>query len=353
MIDQTKPPIFDGHNDVLTKLTRKNNRNPEKYFIDGDSGHIDLPRAKLGGFAGGFFAIWIPSPANKSFRYEDMDKARYNIALPPPVEQADAMKITLAQSACLLRLEREGALTICKTAAELKSTIEAGKIAAIFHIEGAEAIDPDFAALDLFYAAGLRSLGPVWSRPTIFANGVPFRYPSGPDTGDGLTPIGEDLVRACNKRRIMLDLSHINEKGFWDIANLSDAPLVATHSNAHAICPTARNLTDKQLAAIKESDGMVGLNFAVAFLREDGRMTADTPIEIIMRHIDHMVTHLGEDGVGFGSDFDGAVVPKSIADVAGLTVLRKAMRDHGYSEELMEKLCYKNWLRVLEKTWGA
>lgn len=353
MIDQTKPPIFDGHNDVLTKLTKKDGSNSETYFLNGDSGHIDLPRSKLGGFAGGFFAIWIPSPADNSFSYEDMDKPRYDIALPPPVAQPDALKIAIAQSACLLRLEREGALTICKTASQLKMTIEAGKIAAIFHIEGAEAIDPDFEALDLFYAAGLRSLGPVWSRPTIFANGVPFRYPSSPDTGDGLTDIGKELVRACNQRRIMLDLSHINEKGFWDIANLSDAPLVATHSNAHSICPTARNLTDGQLAAIKESDGMVGLNFAVAFLREDGRMTADTPIEFMLRHIDHLISHLGEDRVGFGSDFDGAVVPKSIGDVTGLPVLRKAMRDHGYGEELMEKLCYKNWLRVLEKTWGA
>lgn len=353
MIDQTRPPIFDGHNDILTKLTRKNEPNPERFFLEGDSGHVDLPRSRLGGFSGGFFAVWIPSPADQSFRYEEMDKPSYDIALPPKVEQPEALKIALGQAACLLRLEREGALTICKTAAELKSTIDAGNIAAIFHLEGAEAIDPGFEALDLFYAAGLRSLGPVWSRPTIYAHGVPFRYPSGPDTGDGLTELGKELVRACNQRRIMLDLSHINEKGFWDIARLSDAPLVATHSNAHKICPTARNLTDRQLAAIKDSGGMVGLNFAVAFLREDGRMSADTPIEFMLRHLDHLINELGEDHVGFGSDFDGAIIPKSIADVAGLPVLRKAMRDHGYSEVLMEKLCYKNWIRVLEKTWGS
>ena len=353
MIDLTRPPIFDGHNDVLTKLTKKKEPHPEQFFLNGDSGHIDLPRSQKGGFAGGFFAIWVPSLADKSFRYEEMDKPTYDIALPPQVEQRDALKIVLSQSACLFRLEREGALTICRTAAELKSTIKAGKIAAIFHIEGAEAIDPDFEALDMFYAAGLRSLGPVWSRPTIFAHGVPFRYPSTPDTGPGLTELGKQLVRICNQKRIMLDLSHINENGFWDIAKLSDSPLVATHSNAHSICPTARNLTDKQLAAIKESDGMVGLNFAVAFLREDGRMKADTPIETMLRHIDHLIDHLGEDLVGFGSDFDGAIVPNAIGDVSGLPNLRQAMRDHGYGEELMKKLCYKNWLRVLEKTWGT
>ncbi len=101
----------------------------------------------------------------------------------------------------------------------------------------------------------------VWSRPTVFASGVPFKFPSTPDTGPGLTEAYRALVRACNRLGIMIDLSHLNEKGFWDVAALSQAPLVATHSNAHAICPSTRNLTDKQLDAIKEFDGMVGLNF--------------------------------------------------------------------------------------------
>jgi membrane dipeptidase len=130
--------------------------------------------------------------------------------------------------------------------------------------------------LDLLYAAGLRSLGIVWSRPNAFGHGVPFKFPSSPDTGPGLTEAGRELVRACNERRILIDLSHLNEKGFWDVAGLSTAPLVATHSNAHSVCPHARNLTDRQLDAIRESGGMVGLNFATAFLRPDGSMNADT-----------------------------------------------------------------------------
>src|SRR5439155_17471941 len=151
-------------------------------------------------------------------------------------------------------------------------------LAAIMHIEGAEAIDPDLDSLEVFYQAGLRSLGPVWSRPNAFGEGVPFRFPGSPDTGPGLTPKGRELVRACNRLGILIDLSHLNEQGFWDVARLSAAPLVATHSCAHALCASSRNLTDKQLDAIKESDGMVGLNFAVCFLREDGANDADTPI---------------------------------------------------------------------------
>src|SRR5690606_7884594 len=140
----------------------------------------------------------------------------------------------------------------------------------LFQIEGAEAIDPDLNALEVLYQAGLRSLGITWSRPNTFASGVPFRFPSSPDTGPGLTDAGRDLVRACNELGILIDLSHLNQQGFYDVAGLSDAPLVATHSNAHVVSNTSRNLTDDQLEAIRASGGVVGLNYAVAFLRPDG-----------------------------------------------------------------------------------
>jgi membrane dipeptidase len=151
----------------------------------------------------------------------------------------------------------------------------------------------------------------------------------------------------------MLDVSHLNEAGFDDVAALTDAPIVATHSNAWAVCPHARNLTDRQLDAIRESDGMVGINFAAAFLRPDGRMDADVPLDIMMRHLDHLIGRLGEDRVGFGSDFDGATIPQEIADCAGLPALRQAMINHGIGGELMEKLCHRNWMRVLDKIWGS
>ena len=146
---------------------------------------------------------------------------------------------------------------------------------------------------------------------------MPFAFPHSPDTGPGLTDAGKQLVRACNRLGIMIDLSHLNEQGFWDVAKLSDAPLVATHSNAHALCASSRNLTDKQLDAIKESDGMVGLNFAVGFLREDGANDADTPIDVMVRQIDYLAERVGIDRVGFGSDFDGAKMPRELGDVAG------------------------------------
>jgi len=346
------PLIFDGHNDVLLKLFLAGGREAVRTFAEGREGHIDLPRATQGGFGGGFFAIYVRSPTDRDEKLEEMSKPQYDLPLPEAISTTDALPIVLEQAAILLQMEREGQVNICRSTDDIRRSFDEGRMAAIMHIEGAEAIDGDFHSLDVLHAAGLRSIGPVWSRPTMFAHGVPFRFPSTGDIGPGLTDKGFELVRRCNQLGIMLDLSHLNEAGFWDVAKTSTAPLVATHSNAHAICPHARNLTDKQLEAIAESDGMVGLNFATAFLREDGRMHPDVPLETMLRHFDHLIKILGEDRVGLGTDFDGAMVPDEIGDVAGLDNLREAMRGHGYSDDLMRKLCHENWLRVLDLTWG-
>jgi membrane dipeptidase len=180
---------------------------------------------------------------------------------------------------------------------------------------------------------------------------VPFRCPSSPDTGPGLTDLGKALVAECNRLRIMIDLSHLNEKGFWDVAALSNAPLVATHSNAHAISPHSRNLTDKQLAAIRESGGMVGVNYAASFLRPDGKQDKDTPADLIVQHVAYLLEHLGEDGVGLGSDFDGATIPAELGSAAGLQILVEKMRERQFGTALIEKVCFRSWLRVLGRTW--
>jgi len=352
MNQMTTPPMFDGHNDVLLKLFTAGTQAARHGFVSGSDGHIDLPKAARGGFGGGFFAIYVPSPHEGTDFINRMSSASYDLPLPPPVDQGDAIKVVMAQAAILSRLEQDGALKICTRAADIRACLDSGKMAAVMHIEGAEAIDPDFDVLDVLYRAGLRSIGPVWSRPTMFAHGVPFRFPSSGDTGPGLSDAGKDLVRECNRLRIMLDMSHLNEAGFWDVVSLSDAPIVATHSNAHAICPSARNLCDPQLDAIRDSDGMVGLNFAAAFLRPDGQMRADTGLDVLLRHLDHLISRLGEDRVGFGSDFDGAMVPTAIGDASGLPALRREMSAHGFDNGLMAKLFHGNWLRVLALTWG-
>ena len=347
------PPIFDGHNDLVLRLLR-GDVTAEGVARGLPDGHIDLPRARKGGFGGGFFAVFAPSPGDKAARYEEMQKPAYDLPLPEPVDQPQAVETVRRGFDALEALEAAGAVTLCRSAAEIAAVLEAGeRMAAVIHIEGAEAIDRDFAVLHELHGRGLRSLGPVWSRRTIWGEGVPFRFPSDPDTGPGLTEDGKRLVRECNRLKIMIDLSHLNGRGVDDVAAISDAPLVATHSNAWSICPHARNLTDRQLAMIADSDGMVGINFASAFLRPDGRMDDDFGLDVLLRHLDHLIKILGEDRVGLGSDFDGAMIPKPVGDCAGLPGLRAAMADHGVDAALMTRLCHTNWLRVLEKTWGS
>ena len=351
-------PVFDGHNDTLLNLHRPERGGGRTFFERSERGHIDLPRARAGGFGGGFFAVFVPpeQPAPPvSPSAPDWVLTADPAKLPPPLvlELPYAQRTAIAMTARLFRIEAEseGAVRVVRQADELAACLRAGVLAAVLHFEGAEAIDPELDALEVFYRAGLRSLGLVWSRPNAFAYGVPFLFPHSPDVGPGLTDVGRELVRACNRLGIMLDLSHLNERGFWDVAALSDAPLVATHSNAHALTPTPRNLTDQQLDAIRESDGMVGLNFAVGFLREDGRNDAATPLDTMVRHLDYLTARLGPDRVGLGSDFDGATIPQEIGDVTGLPKLIAALRERGYDDATLRKLTHENWIRVLRKTW--
>lgn len=341
-------PVFDGHNDLLLRLWLSDSPDPVAQFLEGgpgdkNGGHLDLPRIKAGGFAGGLFAVFIP-PASY------MPKLKPHAVAQPH----DPLAITHQQIALLQQIESRsaGRAKICRTASEIERCIEHGVLALVLHIEGAEAIDVSLSNLDAFYQAGLRSIGPLWNLPNQFGVGVTGDFPGSPDSGDGLTLAGLSLLRACNRKKILIDVSHMNEKAFLQTARFSDAPLVATHSNAHALCAQPRNLTDKQLAAIAASDGFVGVNFGNAFLRADGKRDADTPLERIVQHLDHLLEKLGEDRVGLGSDFDGISVPEALGDVSGLPLLLQAMKQAGYGQALIEKLAYRNWLKVLKQTWG-
>jgi membrane dipeptidase len=348
-------PVFDGHNDALLRLHRRAGADAIAAFLQGEEkGQLDLAKADQGGFAGGLFAIFVPSTERKAATAGEAPAASAaGDPSPPAVDIAQAQRTTFAMVSLMYRIERqsERRVRVCRSTGDIEKCLDDGALAAVLHIEGAEAIDENFAMLDVLHAAGLRSLGPVWSRPNAFGHGVPFRCPSSPDTGPGLTELGKALVRACNDLRILVDLSHLNERGFWDTAEISTAPLVATHSNAHALCPHSRNLTDRQLAAIGETGGLVGVNFATSFLRPDGGRDKNTPLELILQHTEYMLERVGEDGVGFGSDFDGAQMPGELGNAAGLQKLVQAMRDRGLGETLIEKVCFRNWLRVLRRTW--
>jgi membrane dipeptidase len=349
-------PVFDGHNDTLLKICLPAFGEGRTFFERSEVGHLDLPRAREGGFGGGIFACWTPPDPESSWTEESAltrTEDGYEVADAPPLDPVYARGTADELMNVLFQIEAAsgGRVKVVRTAEDIESCLHDGVLAAVLHFEGAENLGPDPGALEEFYQLGLRSLGLVWSRPNAYADGVPFRFPSSPDTGPGLSSAGRDLVRECDRLGVLIDLSHLNEHGFWDVAALSEAPLVATHSNAHAICPTTRNLTDRQLDAIRDSDGMVGINFAVAFVRKDGKEDEETPLETVVRHVDYLVDRVGIERVGFGSDFDGAKIPRSLGDSSGLPRLLGALRERGYDEAALKQLAHENWVRVLRATW--
>ena len=266
--------VFDGHNDALT-------REDHDGIAGGrPDGHLDIPKMRAGGIRGAIFAVFTSSDGEREEPLPREDGV-LEFELAPEVEHPAAAADAAAAAGRLFALERDGHLRVARTIEDLDAAYaDDGPPVAVLHIEGAEAIDPQLEALDFWHSAGLRSLGPVWSRSNAFGHGVPFIFPSSPDTGPGLTEAGRALVRRCAELGILVDLSHLNEAGFWDVAALAPGPLVASHSGAHALCQASRNLTDRQLDEIGASGGLVGIVFACPFLREDFKEDPDTPIEL-------------------------------------------------------------------------
>ena len=152
---------------------------------------------------------------------------------------------------------------------------------------------------------------------------------------------------------ILVDLSHLNEAGFWDIARLDPGPLVASHSAVHALCATSRNLTDRQLDAVGASGGIVGIVFASRFLRADFADDPDTPLELIVRHASYVAERIGVAHVALGSDFDGATIPVPLRDAAGVPRLLSALAHAGFSDDEVAAIAWGNWRRVLGAWWGG
>jgi len=315
-------PVIDGHTDYVLSLLETG----RSFFEECSLGHVDLPRARRGGIGAMLTAIYV--------RNEHLPQS----ALIQTFRGVDLLKRTLAAS--------NGQMVLIRTVAQLVECLEHGLFGTILHYEGAEAIDPEFATLRLSYELGLRSLGLVWSRPNIFAEGV------GPDNRNrGLTGLGRQLVRECNQLGILIDVSHLNEAGFWDVLATSTRPIVASHSNARALCNVERNLTDEQIQALAQSGGLIGINFHVGFVVEGAMSGADVPLAAVVDHIDHIAGLVGVDHVAFGSDFDGATMPEQLRDAAHLGNLIDELQRRGYDDQAIAKICRDNWLRVFRAVW--
>jgi len=315
-------PIIDGHTDYLLSLTHTG----RSFLEESTIGHVDLPRARKGNIGAMISAVFLPSELLPTH------------ALIETLRAVDLLKRTVAAS--------DGQMELIRTYDQLVSCLDRGVFGAIMHFEGAEAIDPEFVVLRLAYELGLRSLGLVWSRPTIFAEGV------GPENhGQGLTGLGRELVKQCNNMGILIDVSHLNEPGFWDVIAESSKPIVASHSNARAVCDHERNLTDRQIKELAQNGGLMGINYAVGFLVQGAKSGSEVPLSVLVDHIDHIVNLVGIDHVALGSDYDGAGVPDALKDAAHDWAIVEELARRGYDDDAISKICRDNWLRVLKEVW--
>lgn len=354
----SKIRIFDGHNDMLIKLNAAGQTGKNAFFDGSSDGQLDLPKARKGGMAGGLFGIFTPPPKTA----EKKDKDRYSSVEDKPKNALDHTYASTYTNAVIdfahdLERRSNGAVKIVRNYHDLEQAIKNDVLAMVLHFEGAAAIKEDLSDLQDYYDRGLRSLGLVWSRPNAFAHGVPFKYPHSPDTGPGLTDAGKKLVAACNELGIVIDLAHLNEKGFFDVASLSRHPLAVSHTGAHALCPSTRNLTDAQIDAVGASGGTIGVVFAPFIVdyktNDDGTVDNNMPITQLVKHIDYIASRIGVDHVSLGSDFDGAKMPEELPDASHLQKLIDALRQNGYADDAIEKIAHKNWLRVIKETWDG
>jgi membrane dipeptidase len=344
------PPIFDGHEDFITQIKPRRGvfgSNGGRDFLqdasigpDGPAavedspaersraGHVDVPRAMRGGLGGCFTSIYLSN-----------ERAEFNALAYAMDEMNDVFRIADRS---------EGRFRICRTVADVRKAFDDSAFASVFMFEGADPISSSLKELRVFYEAGLRCLAPTWSRSTIFAHGVAFNG-SLPETG--LTDLGRELVHECNRLGILLDVSHINPAGFWDLIETSEAPIVATHSSVKGISPHVRNLDDHQIRAIAKKGGTIGINFSNIFLRPDMKPDDSTSLDVIVQHFDHIVSLVGDEHVSFGSDFDGTDIPAVVNDATGLPLVLRALKQKGYSDASLERICNGNFLRAAAEAW--
>ncbi len=313
--------VVDTHADTLGPVARGQRRLGEHSAW----GHVDLPRLRLGGVNVQFFALYI-EPDYKPDRgllrglqladvfYREM--ARYQQWVEPVFEFDD-----------------------------IESIVSRGKIAVVLSAEGGEIIQGDLGVLRMLYRLGVRCLGLTWNQRNALADGVGELR-----TGGGLTRLGAAAVSEMNRLGMVVDVSHLNEAGFWDVLNLTKAPLLASHTNARALCDHPRNLWDEQIISLARGGGVIGITFAPNFLRSERR----AGLEDVLDHIDHVANLVGTQSIGLGSDFDGiGMTPVGLEDATRLPDLTDGLVRRGYTDEQIRGILGGNHMRLLETVWAG
>ncbi|MHA1991377.1 MAG: dipeptidase [Candidatus Hodarchaeales archaeon] len=315
---------IDTHVDVLYHMKSF----MRKFSPQSDDGHIDLTRARKGDFLAGFFAIF---PTENSY-YIDEGARRWLDFVADPKNHIRFIKNTIDLKDLLnQRRNPKGE--------------DEKNIGAIMHIEGAAGIDTSLHKLYILYECGLRSVGLTWNETNHFATGV------GGDKNRGLTKEGEDLISALGDLGIILDVSHLNDKSFWNVVKNTNKPILASHSNLRKRADHKRNLTDDMVKEIAKTGGSIGINFHKGFLSTNDKHPANRFCAMEMIH--EIISITGNaDHAHIGSDFDGCSVPEDIKDVSFMPTFFKELKNRiGLTDEEIEKIQYKNVLRIMESNW--
>lgn len=231
-------------------------------------------------------------------------------------------------------------LMLCKQKDDVKKAFSAGKAAAVLTIEGGEAIEGDLQNIPKLAKMGFRAMGLTWNFDNDLATGCLGKNAD----RSGLTPLGRAVIAKMEECSMVPDVSHLSERSFWDVVETAHGPVAATHSNSAAVYrdPNRRNLTDKQFLAIQKSGGVTGINLYSTFLSAHHAGISD-----IIRHIEHFLALGGENSVGLGCDFDGIdAAPKEIRGIQDLSLIFEEMAHLGYSDELIQKISHRNFLRL-------
>ncbi|PKM82104.1 MAG: peptidase [Firmicutes bacterium HGW-Firmicutes-13] len=289
-----------------------------------DSGHIDLPRLKEGGIKVQVFALYI--------------EPEYN-----PDRSLKRCLILYDQLIRTLQDCREE-IELVRSSDEMEDALKKDKIAAFISIEGGEALEGSLAVLRVLYSLGIRFLTLTWNHRNQIADGVGEK-----ETGGGLTRFGREVIKEMNRLEMVIDVSHLSEAGFWEVMELSESPVIASHSNAAALCSHPRNLKDEQIKALADKGGLIGINFYPPFV---GSQKADIPF--LLDHIDHMVNLVGIDYIGLGSDFDGIKETLvGLEDVSKLPNLTHELITRGYNDKDIKKIYGENFLNFIKKNLKA
>ena len=311
--------ICDCHCDTLTELYKK------RIDLYENKQHIDVKRQlKLGGMLQ-FYAMFVPTP---EYRYGG--GLRYTMLL---------LDTYLQQ---MRKLKEQGIDILQVRTKEDAADVLNHQCASLLAIEEGGAIDGSLEALRCLYELGVRAMTLVWSNRNDIADGVNEEC-----SGGGLTVFGRKVVAEMNRLGMLVDVSHMAPAGFWDVIETSSKLIIATHSDAKALCAHPRNLDDKQILAINENDGLIGITFAGQFLEEDYNNAC---IESVYKHIDHMLNLMGNDEhLGFGSDFDGiSHPPYNIQGVQDYQPLIEYLATK-YSDSTIKKITHQNVLNLLQK----